>query len=62
MALDKKGRVKKKGELKTENENEDPDRWIQLPDRVFQGQYLRNLSINYAAINKHLEKLPLQLY
>ena len=26
VAVDKKGRVKKKGELKTEKENEDPDR------------------------------------
>ena len=29
---------------------------------VFQGQYLPSLSINYVAINKHLEKLPPQLY
>ena len=29
---------------------------------LFHGQYLRNLSINYVAINKDLEKLPLQLY
>ena len=29
---------------------------------VFQGQYLPNLSINYIAINKQLEKLPPQLY
>ena len=25
---------------------------------VFQGQYLPSLSVNYVAINKHLEKLP----
>ena len=31
-------------------------------DTVFQGQYLPSLSINYVAINKHLEKLPPQLY
>ena len=31
-------------------------------DTVFQGQYLPSLSINYVAINKVLEKLPLQLY
>ena len=30
--------------------------------RVFQGQYLRSLSINYVAINKELEKLLPQLY
>ena len=29
-------------------------RWL---DRVFQGQYLASLSINYVAINKDLEKL-----
>ena len=29
---------------------------------VFQGQYLPSLSINYVAINKHLEKLPPQVY
>ena len=29
---------------------------------VFQGQYLLSLNINYVAINKHLEKLPPQLY
>ena len=34
-------------------------RWL---DTVFQGQYLPSLSINYAAINKVLEKLPPQLY
>ena len=34
-------------------------RWL---DTVFQGQYLPSLSINYVAINKVLEKLPLQLY
>ena len=34
-------------------------RWL---DRVFQGQYLTSLSINYVAINKDLEKSPLQLY
>ena len=34
-------------------------RWL---DRVFQGQYLPNLSINYVAISKDLEKLQPQLY
>ena len=34
-------------------------RWL---DTVFQGQYLPSLSINYVAINKVLEKLPIQLY
>ena len=34
-------------------------KWL---DRVFQGQYLPNLSINYVAVNKDLEKLPSQLY
>ena len=34
-------------------------RWL---DTVFLGQYLPSLSINYVAINKVLEKLPLQLY
>ena len=34
-------------------------RWL---DTVFQGQYFPSLSINYVAINKHLEKLPPQLY
>ena len=34
-------------------------KWL---DTVFQGQYLPSLSINYVAINKHLEKLPPQLY
>ena len=34
-------------------------RWL---DRVFQGQYLTSFSINYVAINKDLEKSPLQLY
>ena len=34
-------------------------RWL---DGVFQGQYLTSLSINYVAINKDLEKSPLQLY
>ena len=29
---------------------------------VFQGQYLPSLSINYVATNKHLEKLPPQVY
>ena len=29
---------------------------------VFKGQYLPSSSLNYVAINKHLEKLPLQLY
>ena len=33
-------------------------KWL---DTVFQGQYLPSLSINYVAINKHLEKLPPQL-
>ena len=30
-------------------------KWL---DTLFQGQYLPSLSINYVAINKHLEKLP----
>ena len=34
-------------------------RWL---DKVFQGQYLPSLSINYVAINKDLEKLLPQLY
>ena len=34
-------------------------RWLET---VFLGQYLPSLSINYVAINKHLEKLPPQLY
>ena len=34
-------------------------RWL---DRVFQGQYLPSLSIDYVAINKDLEKLSAQLY
>ena len=34
-------------------------RWL---DTVFQGQYLPSSSINYVAINKVLEKLPIQLY
>ena len=34
-------------------------RWL---NTVFQGQYLPSLSINYITINKHLEKLPPQLY
>ena len=34
-------------------------KWL---DTVFQGQYLPSLSINYVPINKHLEKLPPQLY
>ena len=34
-------------------------RWLY---RVFRGQYLRSLSINYVAINKELEKLLPQLY
>ena len=29
---------------------------------VFHGQYLPSLSINYVATNKHLEKLPPQVY
>ena len=33
-------------------------RWL---DTVFQGQYLPSFSINYVAINKVFEKLPLQL-
>ena len=36
-----------------------PLRWL---DKVFQGQYLPSLSINYVAMNKVLEKLPPQLY
>ena len=31
-------------------------------DRVFQGQYLPTLSIDYVVINKDLEKLSAQLY
>ena len=34
-------------------------RWL---NRVYQGQYLPSLSINYVAINKDSEKLPPQLY
>ena len=34
-------------------------KWL---DRVFQGQYLPSLSIDYVAINKDLEKLSAQLY
>ena len=34
-------------------------RWL---DTVFEGQYLPSLSINCVAINKDLEKLPLQSY
>ena len=34
-------------------------KWL---DTVFQGQYLPSLSINYAVINKDLEKLPPQFY
>ena len=34
-------------------------RWL---DTVFRGQYLPSLSINYVAINKGLQKSPLQLY
>ena len=37
----------------------EPLRWL---DTVFQGQYLPNLSVNYVAINKDLEKLTPQLY
>ena len=32
-------------------------KWLET---VFEGQYLPSLSINYVAINKHLEKLPPQ--
>ena len=35
---------------------------LSLFERVFRGQYFPSLSINYVAINKDLEKLPLQLY
>ena len=36
---------------------------LRLLDTVFQGQYVRSLSINYIPINRaDLEKLPLQLY
>ena len=34
-------------------------KWLET---VFQGQYLPSLSINYGAINKHVEKLPPKLY
>ena len=34
-------------------------RWL---DRVFQGQYLPSLRIDYVAINDHLKKLSAQLY
>ena len=35
---------------------------MKVPRYSFQGQNLPSLSINYVAINKHLEKLPPQLY
>ena len=31
-------------------------------DRVFRGQYLPSLSVNYVVIDRDLEKLPPQLY
>ena len=31
-------------------------------DRVFQGQYLQSLSVNYVAINNNLEKFPPKLH
>lgn len=36
--------------------------WWRWLNRVFQCQYLPNLSINYVTINKDLEKIPPQLY
>ena len=35
---------------------------MKMAHTVFQGQYLPKLSMNYVAINKHLEKLPPQLH
>ena len=44
---------------KTVEQRRGPMQWLHT---VFQGQCLPTLSINYVAINKHLEKLPPQLY